>query len=196
METIVKIGKVLLAVASVLVPMALLVAGFWLPVSLICKVILALGLVCVLDMALMYFETVNGKLENCKSFSDALCKQYFYSITVALVILIGMGGYIFYATGHMNFMLAEVAFALWLIPLIAAGLHSLFAENNLEAWMCFCGAIMFLGVEVFLCIHLFEVKVVDYTYIAQAFIKVGFAGCVVCGAVSILLWLKKKIALG
>ncbi len=196
MKTVVEIGKVLLAVASILVPMALLVAGFWLPINLICKAILVLGVFGVIDMGIIFFETVNGKLENCKSFADALCKQYFWGMTIALVALSVMSGYILYSTGSLNLTLAEIAFALWLMPMIAVGLHSPLAENSLEAKMRFCGAVMFFGVEMFLCIHLFDVQLMDIRHIATAFVQIGFVGCVVCGAVSILLWLKKKIALG
>lgn len=196
MKTMVKIGKVLLAVASILVPMALLVAGFWLPINLVCKAVLVLGLLGVLDLGIIFFEMVDGKLENSKSFADALCKQYFWGMTIALVALSVMSGYILYSTGSLNMTLAEIAFALWLMPMIAAGLHSPLAENTLEAKMRFCGAVMFFGIEMFLCIHLFDIKLMDIRHIATAFMQIGFAGCIVCGVLAIFAWVRRKIALG
>lgn len=196
MKNLIKVGKVLLAVASILVPMALLVAGFWLPVNWACKAFLVLGMFGVIDMAIIFYETFEGKYENCANFTEALCKMFFWGVTVALVLLIGMSGYVLYTTGGTDMMLVEIALLFWLLPLVALGLHSPFAQYNLESCMHFCGAIMFLGVMVFICIHLFGISIADFKAIATALVQIGFAGCVVCGVLSVFSWIKRKIALG
>lgn len=196
MKNLIKVGKVLLAVVSILVPMALVMTGFFMPVNWVCKALLVLGVFAIIDMAIIFFETFEGKYQNCANFTEALCKVFVWGMTAALVLLLIMSGYVFYTTGGTDMMLVEIALLLWLMPLVALGLHSPFKEYNVESCMNFCGAIMFLGLMAFICIHLFSITVADFKAIGLALVQIGFAGCIVCGVLAIFAWVRRKIALG